>query len=176
MDPVIFGTITTISGVALGAAAKEVVKDCFERRRVGRANTPNVCGTWKAEWFDDSGGADKIYTEDTVQIETQRGVRIEGHGNEPTLGRYTLAGQFNSHGVVTLTYDFREKANAIVGVVLLQVTPDLRNARATGGGSAALGRSSVGVPCGQRRHRQVPPHAEASGEERRQDGSLGLFR
>jgi hypothetical protein len=129
MDPITIGAISTIGAGVLGAVASETVKDWLAVRQIGKGAAPNVRGPWKATWYNDGPSSDNPYVEDIVRIETQRGVRIEGYGDVPELGRYTLVGRFNSHGVLTLTYDFREQVNAVVGVVLLRVTPDLKAAR-----------------------------------------------
>jgi hypothetical protein len=129
MEPVTIGMLATLGGSVLGAVAGESVKDLLARRQVGSGNTPDLRGSWDATWYDDSSGSEMEYVRDSVEITRQRGVRIEGRGDVAVLGRYALIGRFNSHGVVTLTYDFREKVNAIVGVLLLQVSPDLRGAR-----------------------------------------------
>ena len=113
--------VGAVLGAVLGGIAQEYVRDWISARRIHKTPLPNLKGTWKATWYIEKNGSEEVYVEDQVRIETQRGIRIIGTGDEPTLGSYTLQGNFNSHGVITLTYDFRNRTIGVVGGLVLKV-------------------------------------------------------
>jgi hypothetical protein len=73
---------------------------------------PFLKGEWDAIWYVDEGSKEKLYIKNTLKL-TQRGRSVRGVGRDASgHGDYVLKGRFNSHGVVTMAYEYKDAAMA----------------------------------------------------------------
>ena len=114
----------TLGAAIIGALIQAFGRDLWDLLPRSGPTFPILRGHWDAVWYVDKGTKESIYIKDTILL-SQRGRSVTGTGNDSKgRGKYTLRGRFNSHGVVTLAYEYERAAMA--GSMTLSVNPTSR--------------------------------------------------
>lgn len=124
VDSTIIAATIGTGGALIGIFVRPWVEQFFEKRKVGVGKYPSIQKTWEASWYIDG----KLFVADKVRITKQRGSKFEGIGSgggDKYPSPYNVVGQFNSHGVITFSYDFGFESYAMVGCGVLKVDPSL---------------------------------------------------
>lgn len=114
--------LVTIGAAVIGALIQAFGRDLWDMLPRSGPKYPLFNGCWDAVWMitgDD--GSEREYIHDTVDLK-QRGRSVSGKGRDSRgRGDYVLHGRFNSHGIVTLAYEYERAAMA--GSVTLKADP-----------------------------------------------------
>lgn len=128
MDPAIIAAlIGPVVTFILGASAQGRFRSRSQSKRIGELKAPYITGKWDSEWYFHDGKEERRYSRELIEITKQQWAFFEGRGKDTTRGYdYPLKGQFNSHGIITFSYDFEDQAKAIAGsgVLKLNATND----------------------------------------------------
>ncbi len=121
-----FGAIATVAGGILGALAQPVASAWLETRKTPNLDLPDIVKKWNATWYVDHADGqyteEQEYTTEPIRINKQRGAFFEGvaHSKIDQGVTYQIRGRFNSHGIVTFSYDAGTFGNALVGGGILK--------------------------------------------------------
>jgi hypothetical protein len=104
--------IVTLGAAIIGAMIQAFGPSLWEMLPRSGPKFPFLKGEWDAIWYVDEGSKEKLYIKNTLKL-TQRGRSVRGVGRDASgHGDYVLKGRFNSHGVVTMAYEYKDAAMA----------------------------------------------------------------
>jgi len=115
--------ISLLGGIAItlaGAVAKALLPNLIDSISLRNTNIKKLKGQWQAIWYATENDREEKYIEDRVEIKKIKGYNIIGVG-EDVKGSYKLKGKFALAGLITLTYEYDNKSNFLVGVLILRV-------------------------------------------------------
>lgn len=122
MDNAILAAIIGAVAAILGAVLQAYGKDLLEILNISRIKIPSLVGEWEATWYVTENNEERIYTTDIVEMTKSRGVHFKGIGYDER-GNYKITGIFNSHGIITFSYDSGLTLYALVGGGILLPNP-----------------------------------------------------
>lgn len=114
MDNAILAALIGAVAAILGAVLQAYGKELLEALNIARIKTPSLIGEWEATWYVTENNEERIYTTDIVEITKSRGVCLKGIGYDERAN-YKIDGVFNSHGIITFSYDSGLTLYALVG-------------------------------------------------------------
>lgn len=114
MDTAILAAIIGAVGAILGALLQSYGKELFEALNVSSLKIPSLTGEWEATWYVTEGDEERIYVADIIDLNHRSGIHFKGLGYDER-GNYKILGIFNSHGIITFSYDSGLTQYALVG-------------------------------------------------------------
>ena len=114
MDNAILAAIIGAVAAILGAVLQAYGKELLDILNISKLKIPSLTGEWEATWYVTENNEERIYTTDIIELTHRGGIYFKGLGYDER-GNYKILGMFNSHRIITFSYDSGLTLYALVG-------------------------------------------------------------